>query len=147
MAQLLIMGLSVVPIKKEIESHPHLWVATLRLCGGAASLAVICAVNPRFRKHWSVFRPQRAWIVSIPAALLGAYVAMVCWLGGFKYTTVTRASLLNQTSTFFTVLFAWLFLRERLTRLRVLALGLALLGAMTVIWAGQIDTSAPPKSP
>ncbi len=138
-AQLLLMGLSLIPLNKIIDDQPFMWAATIRLSGGTCALVLLCLLVPRYRKYWGVFRPQRSWRFSIPGSLLGTYVAMACWMGGFKYTDkVATAALLNQSSTIFTVIFAWIFLKEPLTRRRIVALTLALYGAAIVI-SGEGD--------
>jgi drug/metabolite transporter (DMT)-like permease len=35
--------------------------------------------------------------VAVPATVLATYISMLLWLGGMKYGTASRASLLNQT--------------------------------------------------
>ena len=58
---------------------------------------------------------------------------LFCWLAGFKYAKAGVVALLNQTSTILIVVFAALFLKEPLTRLKVLAVIIAVIGAMLVL--------------
>ena len=64
----------------------------------------------------------------------GSYLSLVCWLGGFKYSHADTAALLNQMSTVFIVILASLLLKEPLTRMKLAAVGMALLGAIIVIY-------------
>ena len=65
-------------------------------------------------------------------SVLGGYIAMAYWLGGLKLTQASIASALNQTYIVFTLVFAALILRERITPLRVVAIFTALAGAVMV---------------
>ncbi|MBK8068308.1 MAG: DMT family transporter [Rhodanobacteraceae bacterium] len=56
------------------------------------------------------------WTLLIVAALLGQYVSMLLWLAGYKYTSASIASILNETASIFILLFAWIWLKEPLSR-------------------------------
>ena len=58
---------------------------------------------------------------------------MVLWLAGMKYTQVSIAALLNQTSTVFIVIMAAIFLKEGITLRKAISVGLAVLGSILVI--------------
>jgi drug/metabolite transporter (DMT)-like permease len=83
-----------------------------------------------------IFRPSRLWWVAIPAAITGAYISMVLWVAGFKYTHAGLAALLNQTSVIFALLLAAIFLKERLTVRKVAAVLLALSGVIVIVTWG-----------
>ena len=57
---------------------------------------------------------------------------MVFWLAGFKYADASVAAILNQTSVVFAILLATVFLHEELTRRKLAAVILALIGAVVV---------------
>jgi drug/metabolite transporter (DMT)-like permease len=57
---------------------------------------------------------------------------MLIWLTGVAYTEASVASTINQTSTIFIVLFAALFLDERLTPARIIGTVLGFAGALVV---------------
>ena len=69
---------------------------------------------------------------SIPATILGSYLALIAWIAGMKYTLTGIAAIFNQSSTIFILLFATLFLREPVTRRKVLAAALAVAGILIV---------------
>jgi drug/metabolite transporter (DMT)-like permease len=60
------------------------------------------------------------------------------WLAGFKYSRAGVAALLNQTSTVLIVLLAALFLQEPLTKLKLVAVGMAFAGAAIVLYSGAV---------
>jgi drug/metabolite transporter (DMT)-like permease len=49
-----------------------------------------------------------------------------------KYTQASQASALNQTSNVFVFIFAWIFLKEKMTVQRVIGIGLAFIGVYLV---------------
>jgi drug/metabolite transporter (DMT)-like permease len=63
---------------------------------------------------------------------LGAYLAMVLWLGGFKYTQASNASALNQTSNIFVFIFAAIFLGEKINLQRAIGILVGVAGAFLV---------------
>ena len=68
----------------------------------------------------------------ITASFVGAYLAMFFWLAGMKFTQVSIAAALNQTSNIFVFIFAALFLREPITSRRTIGIILAVSGALLV---------------
>jgi drug/metabolite transporter (DMT)-like permease len=72
------------------------------------------------------------WRYMLPGSFIGAYLSMVIWLGGMKYTQASIASALNQTSNVFVFILAALLLSEPVTFIRVLAILLAFSGAFLV---------------
>ena len=79
-----------------------------------------------------MFRPVPSWRFSLSGAFLGSYVALMLWIAGMKYTQVGVAAILNQTSTVFILVLAALFLEERFTRRKALAVLLAIAGIVVV---------------
>ena len=66
----------------------------------------------------------------LPMAFFGPFLATICWVAGFKFTTAGRAAIFNQMSTVFIIILAVLFLRERLTGHKVVGVILAVSGAV-----------------
>jgi drug/metabolite transporter (DMT)-like permease len=64
--------------------------------------------------------------------VLGSYLSIVAWLAGFKYAQAGIAALLNQTSTVLVVLLAAVFLGERMTRLKMVAVAMAFAGTAII---------------
>jgi drug/metabolite transporter (DMT)-like permease len=63
---------------------------------------------------------------------LGAYLAMIFWVAGVKYTSASVASVLNQMSTVFIIFFAVLILKEKLSKRKVVGCLLGIAGALMV---------------
>lgn len=130
-----LMALGVVIAKPVLDRSPVLWSSTVRMVAGVAALALIGVVSPGKRYVWKAFRPSPAWRFAIPGAILGAYLAMVIWIAGIKYTLASTASILNQTSAVFVLPVAAAVLRERVTPLKLAAVALALAGVALVTLA------------
>lgn len=125
-------AVGIVMIKPLLDRSPVLWVTQIRLIGGIASLLLIIGLHPlRRRIIGSVFSTQR-WGYTLSGSFIGTYIAMMLWLAGMKYTQASTAAALNQTSNIFIFVFAALFLRERITPLRVGGIIVAVAGALLV---------------
>jgi drug/metabolite transporter (DMT)-like permease len=127
------MGIGVMLAKPILERGHLVEVTLVRMLAGVAGQALWIAVLPSARGALAVLRPSPVWRTLLPASFLGSYVAMLFWLGGFKWTTASRAAVLNQMSTVFTIVFARVFLAEPLSRLRAAGAVVAMAGALCVI--------------
>jgi len=128
------MAFGIVLAKPVLNDFPLMWAAILRMLAGTLILALVTLASARRATHWRVFRPAGIWKFSVPAAALGAYVSMILWIAGFKYTKAALAGMLNQTSVIFALILASWFLKERFTRRKALAVVLALAGVVLVVW-------------
>ena len=127
------MALGVV-LAKPARAGGHVVEVTLvRLVAGLSVQLLWVGVAPGRRADLRVFRNTRVWRTLIPASILGTYIAMLFWMGGFKWAPVTVASVLNQLSSVFTLFFAWLLLRERMSLRKAVGAGVAILGAVLVL--------------
>lgn len=131
-ASMALMALGVMLAKPVLDRSPILWSTAVRLGGGMAALMVLAVVSPRQRDLWKTLRPGRSWKVSIPAAVLGTYVAMLVWIAGMKYTQASTASILNQTSAVFVLPIAALVLKESITLRKASAVAAAVAGVALV---------------
>lgn len=104
----------IVMIKPVLEVAPFFWVALLRM--GAALLPMIWLWWWLPAHHRAPPLRSLPWTLLIVAALLGQYVAMLLWLAGYKYTSASIASIFNETASIFILLFAWIWLKEPLSR-------------------------------
>jgi drug/metabolite transporter (DMT)-like permease len=111
-----------------------LWATTLRVLGGTGALALVTLFLPSWRKAACLaFTPSAVWWFAVPGSVSGAYLALIVWVAGMKYTTAITASVLNQLSTLIVVLLATLFLKEALTLPKVAAMVLGIAGSVLVL--------------
>ncbi len=89
-------------------------------------------------RQWPVarvaFRPQPLWRSLIPAAILGPYVSLLLWLGGFKWAPASLAAMLNQMATVYILVLARVVLKERLSGRQVAGATIAAGGAVWIVW-------------
>lgn len=126
------MAVGVVMIKPLLDEAPVLWVLQIRLIGGVAALLLFLAINPARGRILSTLLIRKSRGYTFVSSMIGGYVAMLIWLGGIKFTKASIAAALNQTNTVFVLVFAALILRERITAGRIIAILLAVTGALLV---------------
>lgn len=125
-------AIGIVMIKPLLERAPLLWVVEVRLVGGMAVLALALLFRKDRRKILASLNATNSWKFTVSGSVIGAYLAMILWLAGMKYTQASIASVLNQTSTVFIFVFAAMFLKEPINSIRVLGIGLAMIGSLLV---------------
>ncbi len=130
-----LMAVGIVIVKPVILVADAWWVAAVRLAAAIPALALL-GCHPRWRTSTRfAFTPGRHWALLMPAAVIGAYFALILWILGFKYTLAANASLLNQTSAIMVLLLATLFLGEPLHWRKWAALACGFSGvAIVVLW-------------
>lgn len=126
------MAVGIVMIKPLLDRSPLLWVVEVRLFAGCVGLGVYLLFHPGRKKIVKSVLAVKNWQYMLPGSFLGAYFAMVVWMGGMKYTQTSIASALNQTSNVFVFIMAAILLREPINLTRVLAILFAFAGAAIV---------------
>lgn len=129
---MVIMAIGIVMIKPILNNQPFLWVTEWRLIGGVMILIPIVFFHPRRRKIIDSVRFPHSKAVLYGGSFIGAYLAMILWLGGMKFTQVSTAATLNQTNNIFIFLFAALILKEKMNSLKVVGISLGVIGALLV---------------
>ena len=127
------LAFGIVFAKPVLERSDIIWATAIRQFGALLVLVPGALLSPSRKEIWSIFRPQAAWKFSIPGTILGSYLALMLWVGGMKLIPAGKASILNQTSTIYLLVFASLFLKEPFTRKKLIAALLALAGVLLVL--------------
>lgn len=128
-----IMGFGIVIAKSVLEDFPVIWATTIRLAAGTVALLFVILLLPQRKSLFSAFRPSKNWKFSIPGSILGAYLSCIFWIGGFKYTHASVASILNQSATIISIILATLILKEAFTKRKCVAMVLAISGITLVL--------------
>lgn len=129
---IVLMAVAIVMVKRVLENQPLLWVTLVRLVGALGGLLLIATLTGQLRR----LSPQGArfdWRLLLVAAFVGQFLAMVMWLAGYKYTQASIAAILNETSSIFILLLAWLLLREPLGRRGAIGVSLTLGGVLLML--------------
>ena len=125
-------AVSVVMVKPILNDSPLLWANLWRLAGGLAASLALWPMIPNRARALRSLRDRKVWRFMLPATVIGTYISLLFWLGGMKLTQISTASVLNQTATLWTFLFAALFLREPVTWRRVAGLCAGACGVLLV---------------
>jgi drug/metabolite transporter (DMT)-like permease len=128
-----LMAVAIVMVKRVLEAQPLMWVTSVRLIGAVGGLFVIALLTGNLHR----LRPQGAkfdWRLLVAAAVFGQFLAMVLWLAGYKYTQASIAAILNETSSVFIVVLAWLWLHEPLGRRGAIGVSLTLAGVVLMLF-------------
>ncbi len=126
------MAIGIVIIKPILARFPLIWLTEIRLIGGTGALFLILLLYPNRRKIISSVISTKSWSYTISGSLIGAFLAMIVWLAGMKFTQASIASALNQTSTIFIFIFAGIILKEPINLRRALGIILAFIGSFLV---------------
>jgi len=126
------VALGIVIAKPVLGRAPVLWATTMRQIGALVVMIPAALVVPQRREIFGIFRPASNWKFSVPATLLGSYLALIFWIAGMKYSMAGPAAILNQTSSIYILIFASIFLKEPFTARKVIASVLAVGGIVMV---------------
>jgi drug/metabolite transporter (DMT)-like permease len=123
------VAVGIVIIKPALARTDVLWATEIRLAGGVIGLVPIIAFH---RKKKEILRPLfRAanWKVLVSGSVFGSFFSLIFWVGGMKYALASVAGILNQMTTIFIFILAALFLKEKATPRKIIAVILAFAGA------------------
>ncbi|WP_141734736.1 DMT family transporter [Oligoflexus tunisiensis] len=132
---LFLMALGIILIKPLFASTSLISLVTIRMVAGVVGSALIFGAIGERRARFREFFTAPHKVALICGCFLSAYVSIILWVAGYKYLQASVAALLNQTSTIFTLIFAVIFLQEKLTRSKVIAIFLAMSGAALITLA------------
>jgi drug/metabolite transporter (DMT)-like permease len=128
-----LMSVGIILAKEPLERGNLVEVTFVRLVFGNLALLGWTAFRSDGRSVLAPFTDPRIRRALLPASVVGTYISMLLWLGGFKYGDVAVVSVLNQMSTVFTLILARVVLGEVITSRRALGSAVALVGAVTII--------------
>jgi drug/metabolite transporter (DMT)-like permease len=126
------MAVGVVLMKPLLNAYAVVWVAVIRLIGGMIILTLILILSPNRSSILGSLLTAHNRYYTVAGSFFGAYVSMVLWIAGIKYTQASIASALNQTSTIFIFIFAGVILKEPMNLRRTIGIILAFAGAFLV---------------
>ena len=131
---ILFSSISMVMIKNilnESQNEPNviLWIAVFRLFVGFLISWTIFLFLKDYKQLLKALSGRSLIIKVISSSILGTFMALTCWIMGQAYIKkLALASIIGQTSLIFIMFFSWLFLREKITKTRIIASIFALIG-------------------
>jgi len=124
---------SVVMVKPLLEYSSPLEVTTIRTLAGAVGNLLWMSMQGTIGAFPRRIRAHVQWKPLLIATFLGSVLAPLLWMAGFKFTHASVASVLNQTSVFFIIVFSALILKESITWNKLLGALLGFSGAVALI--------------
>jgi drug/metabolite transporter (DMT)-like permease len=122
----------IVMIKPGLGRVSLIWAGFIRMAGGALAAVILVGAHPRRRTILTPRLYLENLKVLVPAAILASTISMELWMAGMKYTQASIASALNQLNTIFIFILAAIFLKERVSLVKLAAVVLAFAGAVLV---------------
>lgn len=132
---MMFMALGIVIAKDVLDQADVFWATFIRVAAGVLGLVPIVLCHPERMRFARELKFSNAWLNAFPATVTGNYIALLLWVAGMKYTTASRAGVLNQMSTIFIFILATVWLKEKMTAQRLAAIVLAVTGAYLVIFS------------
>lgn len=128
-------AVGVVIAKPALAASNLVELTFTRLLFGVAAQVVWITVRQEWATASVAFKPGPLWRSLVPAAIMGPYVSLLLWLGGFKWAPASVAAVLNQMATIYILVLARVFLNERLTLRQSTGGALAACGAVWIVWS------------
>ncbi len=125
-------ALGIVIIKPLSNDLPFFWIILLRSLGGYITMVIYGIL---LKRSLSVFHILKAtggrWLIL--GTFIGQYLSMMIWVAGYKYTSASIASILNETASIFILILSWLMLGEQLTVRKVIGVLVTVIGVLFVL--------------
>ena len=111
----------------------NLWVTAFRLIPGVLFSWILFLLQKNKLKKIKPLKLKQNHIPLIIASVIGPFFALGCWILGYAFIDKPSiASIIGQSSVIFIILLSWIFLKEKLTRLRILSAILVFIGVILV---------------
>ena len=121
----------IKPILNNLTENIHiqLWVTAFRLFPGMIVAWFIFYFQKNKLNLFKPLKKSKLLIKIIISSGLGTFIALSFWIVGYAFIEHPPiASLLGQTSIIFIVILSSLFLKEKITKIRILSIALAIIG-------------------
>ena len=126
------MAGGILIVDPTYERVPLFWIIALRMCAGVVGSIMVFSIFPNRRKAMNSLLDTKNKFTLISGFVFSAYISISLWVAGFKFNDASIAAVLNQTSTFFTLILAALILKEKLTTKKIIATIVATLGVILI---------------
>ena len=95
---------------------------------------------PRLRRHWPVIGEYWRRLLVLGTIGIGSHNALAYL--GLNFTTATNGVILNSFIPVMIIALAWVFLRERLTRVQLAGVAVSLAGVLAILSQGSLAALA-----
>ena len=109
----------------------NLWVTAFRLIPGVVLSWILFLFQKNKTKLIKPVKIKKNLIPLLIASFIGPFLALGCWILGYAFIDKPSiASIIGQTSVIFIVFLSWVFLKENLTKLRIISTICVFVGVM-----------------
>ena len=109
----------------------NLWVTAFRLIPGVILSWGLFLFQKNKSQLIAPIKVQKNLIPLLIASFIGPFLALGCWILGYAFIEKPSvASIIGQTAVIFIVLLSWIFLKEQLTKLRIISTILVFIGVV-----------------
>jgi len=125
-------ALGIVIVKPVTVEIPFFWIITIRTIGGILTMFLFNALLRKNLNPLAVMKSKGKYWLLI-GAILGQYLSTMVWVAGYKYTSASVASILNETASIFILILGWLILKEPMSSRKVVGALISVSGVFIVI--------------
>jgi drug/metabolite transporter (DMT)-like permease len=124
-------GFGIVYLKKVLniinktnyDIQVNLWITAFRLIPGVILSWLLFLFQKNKIELIKPIKYKNNFIPLLIASIIGPFLALGFWILGYAFISKPSiASIISQTSVIFIVLLSWIFLKEKLTSLRILSM-------------------------
>ncbi len=109
----------------------NLWVTAFRLIPGVILSWGLFLFQKNKSQLINPIKVKKNFIPLLIASFIGPFLALGCWILGYAFIEKpSLASIIGQTAVIFIVLLSWIFLKEQLTKLRIISTILVFIGVV-----------------
>jgi len=109
----------------------NLWVTAFRLIPGVVLSWILFLFQKNKTKLIKPVKIKKNLIPLLIASFIGPFLALGCWILGYAFIDKPSVtSIIGQTSVIFIVFLSWVFLKENLTKLRIISTICVFVGVM-----------------
>tara|TARA_B100000941_G_C28501054_1_gene554244 strand:- start:768 stop:1697 length:930 start_codon:yes stop_codon:yes gene_type:complete len=111
----------------------NLWITAFRLIPGVIFSWILFLLQKNKLEKIKPLLEKQNLMPLIIASIIGPFIALGCWILGYAFIDKPSiTSIIGQSSVIFIILLSWIFLKEKLTRLRILSAILVFIGVILV---------------
>ena len=130
-----IVMIKPVLLKINNDINIQLWLTFFRLLPGMITAWIVLLFQKKKIRLRQPFLQLNLIVKILFSSILGTFIALSFWIIG--YANIEHppvASILGQTSVIFIILLSWFFLKEKITKQRIVAMLFALSGVILTIY-------------
>lgn len=135
-------GINIVLAKALANTYPLSSLLALRFLIGFIAIVFYLQLTTALQTVYLEIKnlSKQEWIILLLQTLFGGFLYTILTLYGLQYTTANITGIVNSTCPAFIALFSLLFLKESLTKRKILAIVISILGIVILsLKNGQLN--------